>query len=114
MQRPADHFLINNSKCYLSNNIIAFSSFKDEQDLEDPLTPRLPNKDSVVIRKNLSIYEADKRISKLPDMNEESILLSSGNHEQIELEYLNREEPKSPPPPLIEDESEDESKIENL
>ena len=85
---------------------------KDEQ--EDPLTPRLPNKDSVVIRKNLSIYEADKRISKLPDMNEESILLSSGNHEQLDLEDLNREEPKSPPPPLIEDESEDESKILNL
>ena len=79
------------------------------------MTPKLPNKDSVVIRKNLSIYEADKRISKLPDMNEESILLSSGNHEQLDIEDLNREDaPKSPPPPLIEDESEEESKIENL
>ena len=80
----------------------------------------MPNKDSVVIRKNLSIYEADKRISKLPDMNEESILLDSGNHETIDLEDLpeNRngtDGPKSPPPPLIEDESEEEaSKIENL
>jgi len=113
MQRPADQFLINNLKCYFFD--LAFSSFNEEQDLEDPLTPKLPNKDSVVIRKNLSIYEADKRISKLPDMNEESILLSSGNYEQLEFEDLNKNDgPKSPPPPLIEDESEDESKIENL
>ena len=50
----------------------------------------------------------------MPDMNEESILLSSGNHEQVDIEDLKEDAPKSPPPPLIEDESEEESKIENL